>query len=49
MKGKKFRKGGYIAQVIQWDDVDALYICKYPWDEFFYEDEEFIRENLVED
>lgn len=49
MKGKRFNKGGYTAQVIQWDDTDTLYICKYPWGEFFYEDEEFIRENLVED
>ena len=32
MKGKRFNKGGYTAQVIQWDDTDALYICKY----FFY-------------
>lgn len=49
MKGKRFNEGGYIAQVIQWDDTGALYICKYPWGEYFFEDEEFIRENLVED
>lgn len=49
MKGKRFNKGGYIAQVIQWDDTDGLCICKYPWGEYFFEDEEFIRENLVED
>lgn len=49
MKGKRFNKDGYIAQVIQGDDTDAWYICKYPWGEYFFEDEEFIRENLVED
>lgn len=49
MKGKRFNKDGYIAQVIQGDDTDTWYICKYPWGEYFFEDEEFIRENLVED
>ena len=49
MKGKRFNKGGYTAQVIQWDDTDAQYNGKDPWGEFFFEDEEFIRENLVED
>lgn len=49
MRGKKFRKGDYIATVVQWDDTNALWICRYPWSEYFYEDDEFIRENLVED
>lgn len=48
MRGKKFRKGNYNAKVIQWDDTDALWICQYPWGEYFYEDDEYIRENLVE-
>lgn len=48
MKGKKFRKGDYIAQAIQWDDTDALWICKFAWGEYFYENDEYIRENLVE-
>lgn len=48
MRGKKFRKGGYTAQAIRWDHYEALWICKFAWGEFFYEDEEFIRENLVE-
>lgn len=49
MKGKKFRKGNYIAKVIQWDDTDALWICQYSWGEFFYEDEEYIRQNLAKE
>ena len=49
MKGKRFNKGGYTAQVIQWDDTNALWICKFAWSEYFYEDDEYIRENLVED
>lgn len=48
MKGKKFQKGNCIAKVIQWDDTDALWICQYSWGEYFYENDEYIRENLVE-
>lgn len=49
MKEKRFNKDGYIAQAIQRDDTDDLWVCKFPWGEYFFEDEEFIRENLVED
>ena len=48
MKGKKFIKDDCIAQAVQWDHYEALWICKFSWGEFFYEDDEFIRENLVE-
>lgn len=49
MNGKKFRTilNGVIATVVQWDDTDALWICRYPWGEYFYEDEEYIRKNLI--
>lgn len=50
MRGKKFKTtlNEVIATVIQWDDTSALYICQYPWGEYFYEDEEYIRENLIQ-
>lgn len=50
MHGKKFRTilNGVIATVVQWDDTDALWICRYPWGEYFYEDEKYIRENLIQ-
>ena len=49
MHGKKFKStlNGVIATVVQWDDTSALYICQYPWGEYFYENEEYIRENLI--
>lgn len=50
MRGKKFNTtlNGVIATVIQWDDTSAFYICQYPWGEYFYEDEEYIRKNLIQ-
>lgn len=49
MRGKKFKTtlNEVIATVIQWDDTSAFYICRYPWGEYFYEDEEYIRKNLI--
>ena len=50
MKGKKFRTMlyGVNATVIQWDDTDGFYICQYPWGEYFFEDEEYIRTHLIQ-
>ena len=49
MNGKKFRTtlNDVIATVVQLDDTSGLYICRYPWGEYFYKDEEYIRENLI--
>lgn len=49
MRGKKFKTtlNEVIATVVQWDDTSAFYICRYPWGEYFYENEEYIRENLI--
>lgn len=50
MNGKKFRTMlyGVNATVIQWDDTDGFYICQYPWGEYFFEDEEYIRTHLIQ-
>ena len=49
MNGKKFRTtlNEVIATVVQLDDTSGLYICRYPWGEYFYKDEEYIKENLI--
>ena len=41
MNGKKFRTtlNEVIATVVQLDDTSGLYICWYPWGEYFYKDE----------